>query len=467
MNSYIEKTEEGLKEELNKDYCSFNINYLLGSLYEKQHRYFESIVHYKRALFQMKEDEGRSELLDRIDRIEYREYDDVTRGKMREYKNQVREYARHQLFNPNTVIDPLNYITLVNPIKEKKMKILYGSIEIANTMSIYSDALRKIGYQAFCINLYPSYLNYKADYSFNIRGENWESNKVHIINLVSYIISEFDIFHFFFNRTLMPDYSDMYVLKALNKKMIMNNVGSDIRQYSKAIQMNKYWDLVKDTYFRSCCEKRNVNTIKFLSKWIDYCMTFDGELMEYVQSYYKKCFSYKIPIDLELYPVVDIGEKEKPLIVHAPTNAEVKGSKYIIETIEELKIKYDFEFVLIKYMPHEKAKALYKQADIIIDQIIIGEHGSLAVECMAMGKPVVCWICDFSKEKYPSDLPIVSANKDNLYEKVEMLISDFELRKELGLRGRHYVEKYHDVDTLIKELLNIYNEIMITDNSNS
>jgi len=456
MEGYIEKTEEYLLEEINRDYCNYHINYLLGSLYEKQNKYFDCIIHYKRALLQLQEGEEREKLQNLLDRIEYREYDEDTIYKMRKYKNQVKEYVKYKLLNPDTDIELNHFITLENPIKTERIKVLYGSLEIANTMNIYSNALRKIGYQSFCINFYPSYLNYKADYSFNIKGNQWESIKDQIIDLVGYLISEFDIFHFFFNTTLMPDHSDLFVLKKLNKKMIMNNVGSNIRQYSKAIQMNKYWDLVKNTYFRRCSEDINIKRIKFLSNLIDYCITFEGELMEYVKPYYKKCLTYRIPIDLGLYPVTEIKKKEKPLIVHAPTNPEVKGSKFIIETIEELKKKYSFDFVLLKYMPHIKAKELYKHADIIVDQIIIGEYGSLAIECMAMGKTVVCWICDFSKKKYPSDLPIVSANKDNLYEKIEELILNSELRNELGIRGRSYVEKYHDVNRLITELLDIY-----------
>lgn len=456
MKGYIERTEEYLLEEINKDYCNYHINYLLGSLYEKKNMYFDCIIHYKRALLQLQEGEEREKLQDLIDRIEYREYDEETIYKMRKYKNQVKEYAKYKLLNPDINIEPNHFITLENPIKTEKIKVLYGSLEIANTMNIYSNALRKLEYQSFCINFYPSYLNYKADYSFNIKGNDWESIKDQIIDLVAYLISEFNIFHFIFNTTLMPDHSDLFILKKLNKKMIMNNVGSDIRQYSKAIQMNKYWDLVKNTYFRRCSEDRNIKKIKFLSNFIDFCITIEGELMEYVKSYYKKCLTYRIPIDLGLYPVTEVKKKEKLLVVHAPTNPEVKGSKYIVETIEELKKKYNFDFVLLKYMPHIKAKELYKQADIIVDQIIIGEYGSLAIECMAMGKPVVCWICDFSKKKYPRDLPIVSANKDNLYEKMEELILNSDLRNELGIKGRRYVEKYHDVNILITELLGIY-----------
>jgi len=239
----------------------------------------------------------------------------------------------------------------------------------------------------------------------------------------------------------------------------MNNLGSDVRQYSKAIKMNKYMEFIKETYFKNIDENKNIEKIKFLSTWIDNCITADGELIEYVRPYYKKCFSYRTSIDLKAYCYTEFESRERILIVHAPTNPEVKGSRYIITTLEKLNQKYDFEFKLIQGIPHNEAKHIYKIADIVIDQVILGEYGSLAVECMAMGKPVICWISDFSKEKLPKELPIVSASIDNLYEKVESLIIDSKLRRQLGLKGRNYVEKYHDINKTAKELINIYNKI--------
>ena len=45
------------------------------------------------------------------------------------------------------------------------------------------------------------------------------------------------------------------------------------------------------------------------------------------------------------------------------------------------------------------------QADIVVDQLIYGHWGSTAVECMALGKPVVCYLDKRWKENFMDNYP--------------------------------------------------------------
>nr|WP_275581917.1 glycosyltransferase [Brevibacillus fulvus] len=110
-------------------------------------------------------------------------------------------------------------------------------------------------------------------------------------------------------------------------------------------------------------------------------------------------------------------------------------------------------------MSNEEALRLYAQADIIIDQIRCGSHGLLSVEAMALGKPVVAYIRDDLAAKFPPDLPIVNANPDTLYEQLKKLLEQPELRQQLGIQGRQYVEKYHASDVVVEQLLAIYENL--------
>lgn len=452
--------ENILKDGLELDNNNFDINYNLGYIYEKQGDYFNSIIFYKKALLQIDDKGKRENLQEIIDKIEYREYDDKTIKVIRKYKNQVEEYAKYQMLHKDKYIDPKKFIKLENPIKNNDFKIVFASMEIANTMNLFTQSLRNKSYQAFCINYYPAYLNYKSDFIFDIRNNSSEYVMKKTIEMAAYLISEFDVFHFFFNTSLVPDFSDLIVLKQLNKKVIMNNVGSDIRQYSKAVEMNQYWNLIKDTYFTWINENKNIQTISFFSKYIDNCIVPDDETINYVNNFYKKCFKYQLPMDLEKYNFTDeFKNNGKLLLVHAPTSPIFKGTEYVIKTINNLKENYDFDFILIQNMSHEAAKKLYKKSDIVIDQVIAGSYGGLAVECMAMGKPVIAWISDYMKKKYPEELPIVSANPSNLYEKIEELILDKNKRIQLGIKGREYVEKYNNVNNVVEDLISIYKEI--------
>jgi glycosyltransferase involved in cell wall biosynthesis len=164
-------------------------------------------------------------------------------------------------------------------------------------------------------------------------------------------------------------------------------------------------------------------------------------------------------IDLSKYKSIKNTIKDKPLIVHAPTSPEFKGTPYILKAIDELQQSYNFDFKLVQNLSHEAAVKIYEASDLVIDQVLTGSYGLFAIEAMALGKPVVCLISDFMKEKYPKELPIISANPDNLKAKLEYYLKNQELLLELGAKGRQYVEKYHDRNSICLDLIDIYNKL--------
>ncbi len=135
-------------------------------------------------------------------------------------------------------------------------------------------------------------------------------------------------------------------------------------------------------------------------------------------------------------------------IVHAPTWREVKGTDAILAAVDALKAEgHDVEFVLIEKIPHDKVRAIYASADILIDQVHVGWYGGLAVELMALGKPVVAYIrrddLQFIPRAMAEELPVVSADPATLRDVLRPLVSDARQRQELGLRSRRFVENWH------------------------
>jgi glycosyltransferase involved in cell wall biosynthesis len=57
-------------------------------------------------------------------------------------------------------------------------------------------------------------------------------------------------------------------------------------------------------------------------------------------------------------------------------------------------------------------------------------------------------------------VPIVAATKDDLVEKLRPLVESFELRKRLGLEGRAYVERVHNLETVADRFIEIYDSIL-------
>ncbi len=368
-------------------------------------------------------------------------------------KDSLEYFCKAKLLNPKSKVKINEIISQVKSIDNNSLRIIHGSIEIANQMNTMARGLRKLGFKATTVDYYPNYLASKSDYTLNVQSFN-DINKANIQtkNLASKIIGENDVFHFHYGSTLTLDYSDLYLLKELGKKVIMQHWGSDVRLYSKAVKNSPHVKLVQPD------ENRMKMELDFLSRHISHCAVCDYELYEYVKDYYSNIYLIPQCVDLENLKVQN-NKNNKLLIVHAPTNREIKGTEYILKAINDLQLKYDFDFKLIEKMSHEEAMLTYKRADIVIDQLRIGTYGLVSIENMALGKPVISYINEYMLEKYPIELPIITSGVENIKEKIEYLIKNQDILPDIGLKGRRYVEKYHDINKVNLDILEIYKKI--------
>ena len=91
-------------------------------------------------------------------------------------------------------------------------------------------------------------------------------------------------------------------------------------------------------------------------------------------------------------------------ILHAPTDPAKKGTRFVVDAVARLQRDYPIRFVQVSNLPHAEALKLYPQADLVIDQLLAGWYGGFAVELMAMGKPVACYIRDEDLPAVPPDM---------------------------------------------------------------
>lgn len=349
-----------------------------------------------------------------------------------------------------TKLDTPNVGTTREEILQKR--VLLGTYEIANQSRTIAGALTAHGMHAKTLSYYPNYLNYKSDLVLDLT--NCPTAKEAALQSSTYaeqIIPQFDIFHFHFGATLATDLSDLPVLKQLNKKMVMQYWGSEVRRLSIARKFNRYIKV------KGVSEADIIARLESISRYIPDCVVCDWELYEYVKDYFEDVHLIPQLLNLEEYkPAEPSNPSNKFLIVHAPTDPELKGSKHIQKALEELSSDFSFEYRPVVGMSHDEAKSVYAQADLIVDQLHVGCHGLFSIESMAMAKPVITWISDFMKDRYPSELPLISANPDTIKETLAYALNNREMLVEKGLQGRAYVEKYHDMNKLGARIIDMY-----------
>ena len=109
---------------------------------------------------------------------------------------------------------------------------------------------------------------------------------------------------------------------------------------------------------------------------------------------------------------------------------------------------YPIKFTLVEGLSNSEAQKVYDSADILIDQLIVGWYGGVAVELMARGVPVMCYLnkddLTVVGQQFSHDLPIINTSIDSIYDDLEktLILPSKELRN-LGVLSRHFVEKYH------------------------
>jgi glycosyltransferase involved in cell wall biosynthesis len=116
-------------------------------------------------------------------------------------------------------------------------------------------------------------------------------------------------------------------------------------------------------------------------------------------------------------------------------------------------------FETIERVPFGALRERLAQADVVVDQVFMGWYGMVAVEAMALGKPVLCFIRDDFEPRL-HHCPIVRCTKENLAERLEAVLDDEASRRALGERGRAYVEREHAAPVLAARLLDLYRSIV-------
>ena len=151
------------------------------------------------------------------------------------------------------------------------------------------------------------------------------------------------------------------------------------------------------------------------------------------------------------------------LIVHAPTNRQVKSTQLLIEAVERLKADgLDVELDLIEHKPWKECLERKAKADIYFDQVILG-YGCNAIEAWCMGIPVVAGGSDETldeMERRFGRLPFYHATPETIYDALKELVESPALRKRYGKIGLEHVRRFHDAKVVVEQLKGIYSRAL-------
>ena len=261
-----------------------------------------------------------------------------------------------------------------------------------------------------------------------------------------------------------------FFLKLANIKTILMPYGSDIQDF------NVYNDVVyKNAYnsdYPQFLRKQFIKTekrVKFWLKyadwviagcdWVNYLPYWDTLMLAHFSVDNKKWF----PLEHNLPPKFN---KERPLrILHAPNHKAIKGTNFIEKNINELITEgYPIEYSLIQKVPNDQLVPIVQNADIVIDQLVIGWYGIFSLEVMSCKKPVLVYIKPELERLYIlsglldiNELPFIKSDYDTLKDNIINILNNPSLVSDYGEKSFNYVNKHHSCEYVGK----VFSDILI------
>ena len=291
------------------------------------------------------------------------------------------------------------------------MKILHIG-DVAGVPQKIATAQRELGYESDVLSYQKHPFGYETDLCYPINSK-FPYSCIKKFFIFSKFVSKYDIYHFH-GGTLLPKGIDSILWKIFGKKLIIHHHGSELR-----FKGEEY----------------------IYSRFADNILVSTPDLLEWAPD----GIWLPNPVDAKEYELIEpIPQNRKLRILHAPSSRKTKGTEYVIQAIDRLKKHgYDIEFILLENVSHDEVLKQIKLSYVIVDQFILGWYGMFSLEAMCMKKPVLCYIREDLVEKY-KNLPILNTKPEFVYDNLIKLIENKELRLELGIIGRKYIENVYE-----------------------
>ncbi|HVC84152.1 MAG TPA: hypothetical protein VNC12_02770 [Solirubrobacteraceae bacterium] len=308
-----------------------------------------------------------------------------------------------------------------------------------------SRAERQLGFHSDVIDFAPNYLGYTADRAFDLADRSAPARAAVRLRFLAGAVRRYDVFHFNAGaptialRTSRGVFTELPLLKRLGKTVVVTWQGCDVRPRSACPWCERPECIQHDPW-------RGADA-KAMLKYADRAIFINPDLGRYLPG---ATFLPYASVDVAAIEPRPLPDRATVVVAHAPTNPLVKGTPYVVAAVEQLRAEgLNIELDLITGVTNAEAMERIASADLLVDQLHIGWYGGVAVEGMALGRPVVCFI-DESDNPYGSALPVVRAGPATVKAVLAELVVDRERRASAAATGRSFALREHDPRTIVR-----------------
>lgn len=347
------------------------------------------------------------------------------------------------------------------------MRVFIGLTEIANCVHNYGAAFRELGVKTFTVvserawpypdSEYDLVLSEKLGPSHELSGFRGYLWRIRYYLMVARAMLTCDVFIFTFGGSFRADRKDFKLLKKLGKRIVCVFLGDDVRYWYAYTQEAELLGTDGDVrpYLDDVLRYRGHDYLSTKLKTVQQAEKYAEVILglpDCAQLQTKPYMRANLPLHLS-----DVGceihDREVPLVLHAPSERGNKGTKYVLEAIEQLRSEgIAFEFRLIERLPNTQLCKILVESDIVVDQLYSETVATLALEAMAAGNVVLARYLP-ERARISADCPVINVNVATLADRLREVIVDRALRVRLARAGRPYVETHHARLMVAKQIL--------------
>jgi hypothetical protein len=344
------------------------------------------------------------------------------------------------------------------------------------TIAINARAERLLGYRTHSIVSESYYLTEAFDYNLSQLSQLPVLRRLVPSAIFLWVCVMADRVHLFCDRGLLPttrkflfSAAELLVYRLFGIEVFLWTYGADVRTRSTTMALGTPNCCVDCDQIGAACicdDLLQRERYRKLARMVTAVFSM-GDMKRYTPGSINDAFFWPLDLDADsggrYAPRFPDGNPDRPLrIVHAANHRVFKGTKYLQAAVSELQAEGEaVELVLVERIPNREALEIYRTADVIFDQCLIGFHGYFALEAMALGKPVMCFIRDRADLLAPDECPIIDIHLTTLKEDIRRLVRERSTLPERGVAARRYVERHFSIPAFAERLRISYGRLGI------
>jgi hypothetical protein len=137
-------------------------------------------------------------------------------------------------------------------------------------------------------------------------------------------------------------------------------------------------------------------------------------------------------------------ERARPVVVHIPSNPFLKGSAAADAALRRLHDAGRIEYRRLEGIAPGRVPGLVADADVVLDQLVLGCYGVMAVQAMCAGRLVVAHVAEHVRARLPAGLPVVESGPADVEAVIDQVLAERERYRSMAAEGPGYAAELHD-----------------------